>query len=48
MEQYIKIFIEERSLREELGKNAHLAMKMFQPEKIKRQWEELLDNILNK
>ena len=48
MEQYIKDFIEDRSLREEFGKNAHDAMKMFQPEKIKRQWEELLDNILNK
>ena len=48
MEQYIKDFIEYRSLREEFGKNAHDAMKMFQPEKIKRQWEELLDNILNK
>ena len=48
MEQYIKDFIKDRSLREEFGKNAHDAMKMFQPEKIKRQWEELLDNILNK
>ena len=42
----LEILIEKKSLRQQLGYKAHLAMKKYSPEIVVDKWERLLDEIL--
>lgn len=47
LEIYLKQLIENKKLRKEMGLKAHQMMKNFAPDKIKKQWEELVSKVIN-
>lgn len=48
MENYLKILIENPDLRQQMGRKAQQMMQEFSPEKIKKQWEELVSSVMNR
>ncbi len=48
LEDQLKKLIEDKNLRQEMGQKAHLMMKNFAPENIKKQWEDLVTSLISK
>lgn len=48
MENYLKILMENPDLRQKMGFKAHQMVNEFAPEKIKKQWEDLVSSVMNR